>query len=95
MVSEGPSPSFQGYIYSPCHGENRKKASWNYEQNIAQSGPSILETILCTRAVNKSSSSEPSLAQIRFIKIWVKSSQARKMFRAEKSSSNSVRYYLS
>jgi hypothetical protein len=41
------------------------------------------------------SSSEPDLAQIRLMKIRVKSSRARETLRAEKSSSSPARYYSS
>jgi DNA-binding CsgD family transcriptional regulator len=47
------------------------------------------------RAANESNSSKLSLAQTRLMKIRVESSRAREILRTEKSSSSSVRYYLS
>jgi hypothetical protein len=44
------------------------------------------------RTANESSSNELGLIQARLMKIRVESSRARKMFRAEKSSSSSARY---
>jgi hypothetical protein len=47
------------------------------------------------RAANESSRAELGLTQARLMKIRVESSRARETVRAEKSSSNSARYYSS
>jgi hypothetical protein len=53
-------------------------------------------SITCgSRDANESSGAELGLIQTRLMKIRVESSRARKTIRAEKSSSNSARYYSS